>query len=61
MKAPEVECAERQALAQPRDYPQDFDRPTTWCICGNCLRPFVGLVERTLCRVCSGGVDGRTA
>jgi hypothetical protein len=48
----EIDIAERQALAQPRDFPEDMDRETTWNVCGDCLRCFQGIPTRIQCRVC---------
>lgn len=48
----EIDIAERQALAQPRDFPEDMDKETTWNVCQGCLRCFVGLPRRIVCRVC---------
>lgn len=49
----EIDIAERQALAQPRDFPEDFSQPTTWNVCGDCLRCFQGIPTRIQCRVCA--------
>ena len=48
----EIDIAERQALAQPRDFPEDMVQEVTWNVCGDCLRCFVGLPTRIQCRVC---------
>lgn len=48
----EIDIAERQALAQPRDFPEDMRQETTWNVCQDCLRCFVGLPTRIQCRVC---------
>lgn len=52
MKAPEVDLAERQALASKRDYPQDMDKPYGWQVCEQCIKPFLGIPERIRCREC---------
>jgi len=49
----EIDIAERQAAAQPRDWPDDFDKPTTWNVCVDCIKPFIGIPTRIQCRVCS--------
>lgn len=49
----EIDIAERQALAQPRDFPEDMrDDASGWNVCQDCLRCFVGLPTRIQCRVC---------
>jgi hypothetical protein len=50
----DLDVDERRAIAQPRDWPEDFDRPTTWNVCGDCIRPFIGLPTRIQCRLCAG-------
>jgi hypothetical protein len=49
----EIDIAERQAIAQPRDWPEDFDKPTTWNVCQDCIRCFIGVPTRIQCRVCA--------
>lgn len=49
----EIDIAERQALATDRDFPDDFRKPTTWNVCGDCLRVFQGIPTRIKCRVCA--------
>ena len=49
----EIDIAERQALASPRDFPQDFHHETTWNVCGECLKVFQGLPTRIQCRACA--------
>jgi hypothetical protein len=49
----DLDVDERRAAAQVRDWPEDFDRPTTWNVCGECVRVFVGLPTRIQCRVCA--------
>lgn len=48
----EIDIAERQAAAQPRDFPEDMDKPTTWNVCQDCIRCFIGVPTRIRCRVC---------
>lgn len=49
----EIDIAERQALAQPRDFPDDMrEESACWNVCGDCLRCFVGIPARIQCRVC---------
>lgn len=50
---PDLDIAERRALASRGDYPEDFDRPTYRGACSNCLHVFVGLPSRVICRVCA--------
>lgn len=52
MKAPEVDLAERQALASPRDYPEDFRQEVGWQVCERCLHLFLGVPTRIQCREC---------
>lgn len=52
MKAPEIDLAERQALASPRDFPSDFDKPHGWQVCERCLHLFLGCSGRIQCREC---------
>lgn len=54
MKPPEQDLAERQAQASPRDFPEDFDRETTWNVCADCIHLFLGMPSRTHCRDCAG-------
>ena len=49
----EIDIAERQALASPRDFPQDFTQETTWNVCGECLKVFQGIPTRIQCRACA--------
>lgn len=49
------DLAERQAAATPRDWPDDYVRPTTWNVCGDCNRVFLGIPKRIRCRVCAQG------
>lgn len=44
---------EARAAAQPRDWPVDFDKPTTWNVCSDCVRTFLGAVSRTRCALCA--------
>ena len=57
----DLDLDERRAAALPRDYPQDMDRPTVWKGCTQCAKAFIGLVTRTLCRVCKEEIDDRTS
>lgn len=50
----DLDLDERRAAALPRDWPQDFDRHTTWNVCGDCIKAFVGLPTRIQCRQCAG-------
>lgn len=54
MIPPDIDVAERQAIATPRDWPQDYHEPITWNVCGDCLRVFLGRATRVQCRVCAG-------
>ncbi len=47
-----IDVAERQALASPRDYPEDFWGKLRWQVCGDCIRAFIGAPTRITCRVC---------
>ncbi|MGJ7529870.1 hypothetical protein [Variovorax sp. GB1P17] len=49
----DLDVDERRAVAQPRDWPEDFDKPTTWNVCGDCNRVFLGETKRIQCRVCA--------
>lgn len=49
--APDVPA--QRAAAQPRDFPEDFDRTTCWNVCGDCNRVFLGVPARIQCRVCA--------
>jgi hypothetical protein len=49
----DLDIDERRAIASPRDWPIDFDKPTCWNVCGNCLRMFIGVASRIQCRECS--------
>lgn len=57
---PFLDIDERRALASPWDWAEDFDRPTYRGACSNCLRVFVGLPSRTLCRRCAKGESHET-
>lgn len=49
----EVEIAEREAAATPRDYPQDFRHPHAgWNVCVICLHYYLAAPTRVQCRVC---------
>lgn len=50
----DLDVEERRAAAQPRDFPEDFDKPTDWNVCGDCNRVFLGLPSRIQCRLCAG-------
>jgi hypothetical protein len=54
MMPPDLDIDERRAIAQPRDFPEDFDKPTTWNVCLECLGYFAGIPTRIQCRVCAG-------
>jgi hypothetical protein len=47
-----IDLAERQALATPRDWPQDFAADHGWQVCDWCLRLFLGATPRIRCREC---------
>lgn len=49
----DLDVDERRAAAQPRDFPEDFDRTTCWNVCGDCNRVFLGVPTRIQCRVCA--------
>jgi hypothetical protein len=55
MITPDLDIEEPRAIASPRDYPEDFDKPTCWNCCERCIKPFIGLVTRIQCRVCNEG------
>lgn len=49
---------EARALALPQDYPMDFGLPngmTRHC-CQECLKTFVSLPTRQICRKCAEGL-----
>ncbi|SDX11950.1 hypothetical protein SAMN05518669_103335 [Variovorax sp. YR634] len=50
----DLDVDERRAAAQPRDWPDDFDKPTRWNVCGGCNRVFLGTATRMQCRLCAG-------
>ena len=50
----DLDVDERRAAAQPRDWPEDFDKPTGWNVCGDCNRVFLGVATRIQCRLCDG-------
>jgi hypothetical protein len=50
----DLDVDERRAAAQPRDWPEDFDKPTGWNVCGDCNRVFLGVAARIQCRLCDG-------
>lgn len=50
----EIEIAEAQAVASPRDWPQDYRQPHGWQVCIECNRPFLGIHQRIQCRSCCG-------
>lgn len=54
MIPPYLDIDERRAAAQPPDWPEDFDKPTTHNVCGDCNRVFKGIVSRIQCRLCAG-------
>lgn len=53
MIPPDLDIDERRAAAQPRDFPEDFDKETCWNVCGDCLHYFIGVPKRIQCRVCA--------
>ena len=54
MSRPEQDLAERQAQASPRDWPADFEDPTTgWNVCDWCIHLFLGVPTRIRCRACA--------
>lgn len=54
MIPPDLDIEERQAIARPEDFPQDYWEKTTNNVCGECLRIFIGKPSRIQCRVCAG-------
>lgn len=50
----DLDVDERRAAAQPRDWPEDFDKPTGWNVCGDCNRVFLGVATRIKCRLSDG-------
>jgi hypothetical protein len=53
MIPPDLDIEERRALASPRDWPGDFDKPTSWNVCERCIKPFIGIPSRIQCRACA--------
>lgn len=50
----EIEIAELQAAATPRDWPQDIPKQECgWQVCERCLHYFLGVTSRIKCRQCA--------
>jgi hypothetical protein len=54
MIPPDLDVEERQAVALPQDFPQDYYERVANNVCGDCLRVFVGKPSRIQCRLCAG-------
>lgn len=50
----DLDIAAHRAVATSRDFPEDYEQPTAWNVCGDCNRIFRGLESRIQCRLCAG-------